>query len=230
MAINLRDLYDSYLGDARLLTPPKSNTPFGYYDNDPEFTSDALNVAKFVAQRLGVGGNQGAQVFITELTVYAAMEEAVTTYGNMVYQYKIRDNYINLEGSNTLPFNQTETGDKIVLSEDPSINSTVYWSYSRPATWDEIDFDLPNSSSIAGNEIFVMSSSLNDYLAPDITKVKNWNLFYYQDKSNVSSNIPNYDWSQTTYPQFNKVAGPTVATIHYSESYLLVKFVGILGH
>jgi len=94
----------------------KDNTPFGYYDNDSEFIKDAQKAAAFVAQRLGVGGTSNATTYITELTVYAAMEEAVTTYGNMVYQYKIRDNYINLEGGPTLPFNQTETGDKIVLS------------------------------------------------------------------------------------------------------------------
>ena len=211
--------YTKRLNDTIQLDRVKGHTPFGYYDNDSEFIKDAMKSTAFVAQRLGVAGNSGGQTIITELTVYAAMEEAVTTYGNTVYQYKIRDNYINLEGSNTLPFTQTETADKIVLSEDPTINSTVFWSFSRPATWDEIDFDLPNSSSIAGNEINVISASLNDFLAPDITKVKNFNFFYYQEKSNVSNTIPNYDWSQTTYPGFNKIAGPTATTTHYSESY-----------
>jgi hypothetical protein len=195
----------------------KGSTPFGYYDNDSEFVKDAQKAAAFVAQRLGVGGTGNATTYITELTVYAAMEEAVTTYGNLVYQYKIRDNYINLEGSNTLPFNQTETADKIVLSEDPSINSTVYWSNARPATWDEIGNDLPNSSSAAGGEIYVTSASLNDFLAPDINKVTNWNFYYYQNPS--IAGYENYDFSQTTYPQFNRVGGPTVETLHYSESY-----------
>ena len=122
----------------------KNNTPFGYYDNDSEFIKDAQKAASFVAQRLGVGGTGNATTYITELTVYAAFEEAVTTYGNLVYQYKIRDNYLNLEGGPTLPFNQTDTADKIVLSEDPSINSTVFWSNGRTATWNEIGNDLPN--------------------------------------------------------------------------------------
>ena len=195
----------------------KDNTPFGYYDNDSEFIKDAQKAAAFVAQRLGVGGTSNATTYITELTVYAAMEEAVTTYGNMVYQYKIRDNYINLEGGPTLPFNQTETGDKIVLSEDASIGSTVYWSNGRTATWDEIGNDLPNSASAAGGEIYVSSASINDFIAPDINKINNWNFYYYQTPS--ISGYDTYDFSQTTYPQFNKVAGETVATTHYSESY-----------
>ena len=195
----------------------KNNTPFGYYDNDSEFIKDAQRAASFVAQRLGVGGTGNATTYITELTVYAALEEAVTTYGNLVYQYKIRDNYLNLEGGPTLPFNQTDTADKIVLSEDPSINSTVFWSNGRTATWNEIGNDLPNSASAAGGEIYVSSASINDFLAPDLTKINNWNFYYYQNPA-----IPgydNYDFSQTTYPQFNKVGGETIATTNYSESY-----------
>ena len=195
----------------------KNNTPFGYYDNDSEFIKDAQKAASFVAQRLGVGGTGNATTYITELTVYAALEEAVTTYGNMVYQYKIRDNYLNLEGGPTLPFNQTETADKIVLSEDPSINSTVFWSDGRTATWDEIGNDLPNSASAASGEIYVSSASINDFLAPDLTKINNWNFYYYQTPA--ISGYENYDFSQTTYPQFNKVGGETIATTNYSESY-----------
>jgi hypothetical protein len=201
----------------------KNNTPFGYYDNDSEFIRDTQRAAAFVAQRLGVGGTSNATTYITELTVYAAMEEAVTTYGNMVYQYKVRDNYINLEGSNTLPFNSGETSDKIVLSEDPSINSTVYWSNARPATWDEIGNDLPNSSSAAQGEIYTTSASLNDFLSPDLTKINNWNFYYYQN----ASGFENYDFSQTTYPQFNKVAGPTTATTNYSSSYTTFNVLSI---
>jgi len=194
----------------------KGNTPFGYYDNDSEFIKDAQKATAFVAQRLGVGGTGNATTYITELTVYAALEEATTTYGNLVYQYKIRDNYINLEGSNTLPFNQTETADKIVLSEDPSIGSTVYWSNGRTATWDEIGNDLPNSASIAQGEIYVSSASINDFLSPDLTKINNWNFYYYQNPS--TSGYENYDFSQTTYPQFNKVAGPTSESIDINNN------------
>jgi hypothetical protein len=215
--LSANTLFGSGYNNRLNLERVKNNTPFGYYDNDSEFIKDTQKAAAFVAQRLGVGGTGNATTYITELTVYAAMEEAVTTYGNMVYQYKIRDNYLNLEGGPTLPFNQTETGDKIVLSEDPSVNSTVFWSDGRKATWDEIGNDLPNSSSAAGGEIYVSSASLNDFIAPDIKKINNWNFYYYQNPS--VSGYENYDFSQTTYPQFNKVAGATVATLHYSESY-----------
>jgi len=54
MAINLKDLYDQYGGNPNKLSPIKGNCPLGYYDNDPEFSNDALGAARFVAQRLGV--------------------------------------------------------------------------------------------------------------------------------------------------------------------------------
>ena len=214
--LSANTLFGNGYGGRANLERVKNNTPFGYYDNDSEFIKDAQRAAAFVAQRLGVGGTSNATTYITELTVYAAMEEAVTTYGNMVYQYKIRDNYISLEGSPTLPFNQTDTADKIVLSEDPSIASTVYWSDSRTATWAEIGNDLPNSASAAGGEIFVASASINDFISPDLNKINNWNFYYYQTPA-----VPGYennDFSQTTYPQFSKVAGATVTTRHFSET------------
>jgi hypothetical protein len=215
--LSSNQLFGSGYSNRLSLERVKNNTPFGYYDNDSEFIKDAQKAAAFVAQRLGVGGTGNATTYITELTVYAAFEEAVTTYGNLVYQYKIRDNYLNLEGGPTLPFNQTETADKVVLSEDPSINSIVYWSDGRTATWDEIGNDLPNSASAASGEIFVSSASINDFLAPDLTKINNWNFYYYQTPA--VQGYDTYDFSQTTYPQFNKVAGETIATTNYSESY-----------
>jgi len=217
---NIKNLYDVYYGDSKRFLPIiAGNTPFGYYDNDTEFVRDARRVCGFVAIHLGIGGlGQTPIKAVSDMTVLASFEEAVTTYGNLVYQYKIRDNYINLEGGPTLPFNQTETADKIVLSEDPSVGSPVYWSDSRTATWDEIGNDLPNSSSAAGGEIQVTSASLNDFLSPDTSKVSNWNFFYYQTPDYQPVD-PNYDFSQTTYPQFSKIAGETIATTHYSESY-----------
>jgi hypothetical protein len=73
-------------------------TPFGFYDNDPEFTGSADKVATWCAQRLGY---PLVEVELQSGSFYAAFEEAVTTYGNEVYQWKIRENYLNLEGSST---------------------------------------------------------------------------------------------------------------------------------
>ena len=73
-------------------------TPFGFYDSDTAFQSDADKVASFCAQRLGY---PLMDVELQSGSFYACFEEAVTTYGNEVFQYKIRENYLSLEGAQT---------------------------------------------------------------------------------------------------------------------------------
>jgi hypothetical protein len=178
MAINLKDLYDVYFGDTTYLSPVKGNTPFEYYTNDPEFVRDAKSVSRFIAQRLGVSGPlydvatgqyvaSPAQLNISDLTVYAAFEESVTTYGNMVYQYKIRDNYINIEGSDSQPFNNASI--TFVNSED--IGSPITWSGPRLSTWKEIGYNPAYSQSIVDGEIYTLSASLSDFIALDQNQV-----------------------------------------------------------
>ena len=74
------------------------STPFGFYDTDTAFQSDADKVAKFCGTRLGY---PLMDVELQSGSFYACFEEAITTYGNEVFQYKIRENYFNLEGSST---------------------------------------------------------------------------------------------------------------------------------
>jgi hypothetical protein len=219
MAINLRDLYDQYNGNPNKLSPVKGNTPFEYYTNDPEFTTDALGVARFVAQRLGVTGPQynfttrrfnasAATLNITDLTVYAAFEEAVTTYGNMVYQFKVRDNYISLEGSDTLPFFHN----LISYVNSNEVNSPVTWSAARTATWAELDYDPAYSQSVVDGEIWAISSSIADYIAPNLDLIKSFNLADNYTSYNGGSTGTLYNLSSFVYNQFNKVGAATTSS------------------
>ena len=74
------------------------STPFGFYDADSAFRTDADKVTKWCAQRLGYPIEN---IELQDIQFYAAFEEAVTIYGNEVYQWKIRENYISMEGSST---------------------------------------------------------------------------------------------------------------------------------
>ena len=75
-----------------------SSTPFGFYDSDSTFRNDAVKVAKFCGTRLGY---PLMDVELQDDSMFACFEEAVTTYGNEVFNFKIRENYLNLEGSST---------------------------------------------------------------------------------------------------------------------------------
>tara|TARA_R110002153_G_C13294207_1_gene495109 strand:- start:308 stop:1444 length:1137 start_codon:yes stop_codon:yes gene_type:complete len=73
-------------------------TPFGFYDDDTQFQVDAIKAAKFCGTRLGF---PLMDVELQSGSLFACFEEAVSTYGNEVFQYKIRENYLSLEGSST---------------------------------------------------------------------------------------------------------------------------------
>lgn len=75
-----------------------SLTPFGWYDDDATFISDADKVVKWGARRLGYPIHN---VELQDIQFYTAFEEAVNTYGAEVHQYKIRENYHMMEGNST---------------------------------------------------------------------------------------------------------------------------------
>jgi len=72
------------------------DTPFGFYDNQYQFQVDADKVSKFCALRLGYPIEN---VELQDVNFYAAFEDAVTVYGNELYAYQLRDNYLSLEGA-----------------------------------------------------------------------------------------------------------------------------------
>lgn len=74
------------------------STPFGFYDNDPSFRTDADKVATFCSRRLGY---PIVDIELQDINFYTAFEQAITTYGNELYAYKVRDNQLSLEGSPT---------------------------------------------------------------------------------------------------------------------------------
>ena len=74
------------------------DTPFGFYDYDYQFQTDADKVADFCARRLGY---PLVDVELQSTNFYTAFEEAVTTYGNEIYAFKVRQDYLSMEGTTT---------------------------------------------------------------------------------------------------------------------------------
>ena len=95
------------------------DTPFGFYDNDVEFQQDADKMADWCARRLGY---PLTDIELQDLNFYTAFEEAITTYGQYVYQYEIIENIGTFEGNSTgSAFNnqyiQPNLGNTIALAE-----------------------------------------------------------------------------------------------------------------
>lgn len=87
-----------YYDQSVALLPVSGNTPFGYFDTDSEFQTDGQKFVKFAARRLGY---PIMEIELQDINFYASLEDAVLVYGKELYEYKIRENYLSLEGNTT---------------------------------------------------------------------------------------------------------------------------------
>ena len=75
-----------------------TSTPFGIYDNDTGFSSDAENTAVWVAKRLGY---PIIDVELLDEQIFACFEEATSEYAAQVNQFNIRNNLTVLQGKDS---------------------------------------------------------------------------------------------------------------------------------
>jgi len=134
-----------------------TSTSFGFYDNDYQYQLDAVKVAKYCATRLGypsmdveMGGDQ----------FFTCFESAVTTYGNEVYLYQIRNNFLSLEANpNNVELNNTvikpSLGNMIRMAQDYGSEAGVgglitYYTGSIDMSAGVQDYDLKAWASSSG--------------------------------------------------------------------------------
>ena len=73
-------------------------TPFGFFDDDLEFQSDADSIVSFVKRKLG---DDILSVELTKKQIWACFEEAVMEYGSLVNEYQTKSQLSNLMGIST---------------------------------------------------------------------------------------------------------------------------------
>ena len=82
-------------------------TPFGIYDNDNEFKTDAPKTATWVARRLGF---PIVNIELDNQQIWACFEESTSEYSAQVNQFNLRNNLDILKGKRKVPnqnFSQT---------------------------------------------------------------------------------------------------------------------------
>ena len=90
------------------------STPFGLFDTDSEFQTEAPQVATWCARRLGY---PIVDIELQDQQFYACFEEAISEYSAQVNQFNIRDNLLHLKGQSTSS-NFTHKRVKSTLSEN----------------------------------------------------------------------------------------------------------------
>jgi len=78
-----------------LFTSLSNPTPFGIYDNETDFQSDADNMVTFVKRKMG---DDILSVELTSRQIFSNFEEAVLEYSSIVNQYQAKSQLVNYLG------------------------------------------------------------------------------------------------------------------------------------
>ena len=135
------------------------STPFGFYDDESNFQTDAPKFASWCAKRLGY---PITEVELQDTQFYACFEESISEYSAQVNQFNIKDNLLSLKGQST-GSNLTHKrikhtmGEQIFISEqygsEAGVGGTseVYKDYITLTSGSQ-DYDL-NELLVDGNEV-----------------------------------------------------------------------------
>ena len=91
------------------------DTPFGFYDNDNSFQTDAIQVADWCAKRLGY---PLVDIELQSVNIFTCFEEAISEYGTQLYNFQIINNFHTLEGNST----GSNLNDRLIT---PNLGATV---------------------------------------------------------------------------------------------------------
>tara|TARA_R110002012_G_scaffold65013_1_gene170694 strand:- start:3556 stop:4719 length:1164 start_codon:yes stop_codon:yes gene_type:complete len=132
------------------------DTPFGLYDSDTQFQSDAEKVSNWCAKRMGYPIND---IELQATNFFACFEEAVSEYGSQLNTYNIRDNMLNLYGAQT---GSNLTGKKISpnfgglieLAEEYGVEAgsggnVTYYTGSISVTKNQQIYDLTDANIVS---------------------------------------------------------------------------------
>jgi opacity protein-like surface antigen len=91
------------------------DTPFGFYDSDTDFQTDADKVADWCVRRLGY---PLVDIELQAVNLFTCFEEAINEYGSQLYHFQIINNFHTLEGTST----GSNLNDSIVT---PNLGNTI---------------------------------------------------------------------------------------------------------
>ena len=133
-------------------------TPFGFYDTDIEFQTNADKVAKWCAQRLGY---PIVDIELQAVNFFTAFEEAITTYSQYLYQYKIIENIGSLEGS----INDNELNNQYVQSNLGNIIAIAEQYGTEAGSGGNIDYKSGSIAVTASQQVYSLDdlwTSINE--------------------------------------------------------------------
>jgi hypothetical protein len=91
------------------------DTPFGFYDADSQFQTDADKVADWCVRRMGY---PLVDIELQAVNLFTCFEEAINEYGSQLYHFQIINSFHTLEGTST----GSKLNDSIIA---PNLGNTI---------------------------------------------------------------------------------------------------------
>lgn len=135
------------------------STPFGFYDADADFVSDADSVANWCARRLGY---PLMDVELQPYNLYSCFEEAISEYSNQVNQFNIQQNLLSIIGtptSNNLTHQNVSTNLGYMIQLANEYGSETF-------TNGNIDFHTASIQITTGQQMYDLDHLIRDVKYP----------------------------------------------------------------
>ena len=165
---------------ANTLTP----TPFGFFDSDSDFQTEADAMITFVKRRLG---DDILSVELTRKQIWSCLEEAFLEYGSLVNQYQAKSQLISLLGMQTGSLDEAtqklprDTLNYVIrLAEPYGVEAGLGGTYNTVSGSITLkqniqDYDLYTDLVDPSTGIAVVSSSLN----PERRKMRIFEIMHF---------------------------------------------------
>jgi len=159
-------------------------TPFGFFDSDSEFQTEADAMITFVKRKLG---DDVLSVELTKKQIWACFEEAFLEYGSIVNQYQARSQLLSLLGMQTGSLNEAtqklprDTLNYIIrLAEPYAVEAGLGGTYNSVSGSIQLrqnvqDYDLYSELLDPSTGTPVVSSSLN----PEHRKMRVFEIMHF---------------------------------------------------
>ena len=171
------------------------STPFGFYDGDSDFQTEAPQFATWCARRLGY---PIMSVELQDIQFYACFEESISEYSAQVNQFNIKDNLLHLTGQ---PTGSSVTHKRVT----PTMGRSVFLSkqYGTEAgVGGDVDIKKGSIQVTSGSQEYDLNTMFADVSHSEAIEVKR---VYYEGTPAMQRFFDPY--ATTGYGTLNMVEG-----------------------
>jgi hypothetical protein len=137
-----------------------SLTPFGLYDTDASFITDADKFANFAAQRLGY---PITDIELQDVNFYTCLEEAISEYSSLVNQSNIKDNILYVTGAPT----STDLTGKVVANNLDFVVTLAQDYGGEAGVGGQVQWQTGSINAVTGQQDYDLNELVRDTLHPD---------------------------------------------------------------